>query len=98
MQSKKLLTIITESILEKIIVNDITLLGARGYTLFQAKGKGDRGIRSADWDQSQNIVFDVICSDTVADAIIDHLTKQYYKNYAMVIYTSDIQVIRPDKF
>lgn len=98
MQPKKLLTIITESILEDIILGDIQQLGAKGYTVLQARGKGARGIRNADWDQSQNIVVEIICTSAVADSIIEHLTKHYYANYAMVIYLSDITMIRPDKF
>lgn len=98
MQPKKLLTIITESILEQMILDDLEQLGAKGYTIIPARGKGARGIRNADWDQSQNIVVELICNSTVANSIIEHFTKHYYANYAMVIYLSDITVIRPEKF
>lgn len=98
MKKRKLVTIITESILESMLAKDLDRLGSTGYTIMQARGCGTRGTRSGDWDQSQNIQIEVICSEEVASAIIDHCQKQYYSNYAMVLYVSDVEVLRPEKF
>ncbi len=98
MNTMKLVTIITESILEPKVVEDLTLLGARGYTVVDARGSGSRGMRSADWDQNQNIRLEVICSEQVATIILEHLQKEYYSNYAMVVYVSDVSVVQPEKF
>ncbi|MBS3944987.1 MAG: hypothetical protein KGZ42_05775 [Melioribacter sp.] len=95
---KKLVTIITESILEQMIVKDLKNLGAKGYTIIEARGSGAHGTRSADWGQNQNIQIEVICNDLTAQQIIEHCQKNYYSNYAMVIFTTDIQVLRSDKF
>lgn len=95
---KKLVTIITESILEQMIVKDLKELGAKGYTIVEARGSGAHGTRSADWGQNQNIQIEIICNDLTAQLIIEHCQKNYYSNYAMVIFTSDIQVLRSDKF
>jgi hypothetical protein len=94
----KLVTIITESILEQMLVNDIKNLGAKGYTILDARGSGAHGNRSADWGQNQNIQIEIICNESTANAICEHCQKNYYPNYAMVIFTSDIQVLRSDKF
>ena len=98
MKNRKLVTIITESILESMLVKDIEQLGATGYTIKEARGQGTRGLRSADWDQNRNIQIEVICDEGVASAIIDHCQKEYYSNYAMVLYISEVQVLRPEKF
>jgi hypothetical protein len=98
MKTKTLLTIITESILEPLLIKDLERLGAKGYTLVTAKGQGSRGMRSADWDQNQNIYIEVICDEGVASAIAEYLQREYYSNYAMIIYTSEVQVLRPEKF
>lgn len=98
MQQKKKLTIITESILEPMILEDLERFGAKGYTIIPARGKGSRGIRNADWDQSQNIIVEYICDSEKVNTIIEHLKKHYYQHYAMVVYLSDVTVMRPEKF
>jgi len=95
---KKLVTIITESILEQMIVDDLKKIGAKGYTIIEARGSGAHGTRNADWGQNQNIQIEVICNDLTAQQIIEHCQKNYYSDYAMVIFTTDIQVLRSDKF
>lgn len=96
--SIKLITIITESVLEHTLVDDLERLGAHGYTITNARGKGHRGVRDAGWSADSNICVEVLCESQVADAIAEHLTKTYYKNYAMLLYLSDVKVLRPKKF
>jgi hypothetical protein len=98
MEKRTLVTIIAESILESMLVDDLTKIGARGYTLIEARGSGSRGVRNADWDQNQNIQIEIICDENVASAIVDHCQKKYYDDYAMVIYLSEVRVSRPEKF
>jgi nitrogen regulatory protein PII len=98
MSSRKLLTIITESALESKLCRDIEKLGAHGYTITNARGKGSRGKRNADWGSSANIRIEVVCEETTATAISDHLRKEYYQDYAMIVFLSDVAVLRPEKF
>ena len=58
----------------------------------------DRGVRNAGWESNSNIRIEVICTAAVASAISLHLQDNYYANYAMVVYSSDVSVLRPDKF
>ncbi len=95
---KKLVTIVSESALEEILAEDFKKLGAHGYTVTEARGEGSRGKRAADWDQNRNIRIEVVCDDAVKKAIVQHLVDYYYENYAMVVYVSDVEVIRPEKF
>ncbi len=96
--SAKLITIITESVLEHTLVDDLEHLGAHGYTITNARGKGHWGVRNAGWSTDSNIRIEVVCDSPVADAIAEHLAKTYYKNYAMMLYVSDVKVLRPEKF
>ncbi|MCW8905894.1 MAG: transcriptional regulator [Sedimenticola sp.] len=96
--TRKLLTIITESALERVLVGDIEKLGAHGYTITDARGKGHRGPRTAVWDESSNIRIDVVCDDVTAMAIAEHLQVHYYPNYGMILFMSDVAVLRPEKF
>jgi len=95
---QQLLTIIAESVLESSLTKDIEQLGAKGYTIMDVRGKGSKGLRNAGWDASANIRIEVICSAAVADAISAHLQDKYYNDYAMVVYTGAVNVLRPDKF
>ena len=41
---------------------------------------------------------EVVCSDEVAQAIARHLRRKYYDHYAMILFESDVRVLRPEKF
>lgn len=96
--TRKLLTIITESALERTLVEGIERLGAHGFTITDARGKGSRGPRNAAWDESRNIRIEVVCDDATAKAIADHLQARYYQHYGMILFMSDVAVLRPEKF
>ncbi len=98
MERRKKLTIVTEAALETTLVEDIERLGAKGHTVFEVGGKGAHGARKGDWDQNRNIQIDVICDDKVAERITEHCAANYYQHYAMIIYLSDVEVLRPEKF
>lgn len=90
----KMLTIITEAILENTLVSEIEKLGARGYTITDARGKGGRGRRDADWSPHANIRVEVACDSDTAMAICTSLTERHSDNYLMVMYVSDVHVVR----
>lgn len=96
--TRKLLTIVTEAALEGTLTRDIERLGAHGHTVTDARGRGSRGARNAGWDASGNIRVEVVCDAEMADVIVAHLQEHYYDDYAMIVFVSDIRVLRPDKF
>ena len=98
LEHRKLLTVVTEAALERELVREIERLGAHGYTVTDARGKGGRGIRNAGWNLSANIRIEVVCSADTAHAIAAALKERYYDNYAMILFTSDVEVLRPEKF
>jgi len=94
----KLVTIITEAAIERDLVNALKSLGATGYTITDARGRGHRGVRASSWEFGANIRIEVVCEEKLADAIAGHLWEHYYENYAMILFLSDVQVLRPRKF
>lgn len=96
--ARKLLTIITEAAIESLLLRDIERLGAQGYTVSEARGKGSRGVRNADWDASRNVRIEIVCDAPTADAISAHLQARYYDDYGMILFVSDIMVLRAEKF
>ena len=98
LESRKLLTIVTEAALEHELTSELQRLGAHGYTVTDARGRGGRGVRNANWSMSANIRIEVVCPAATAEAMAATLKQRYYDNYAMIMFTSDIFVVRPEKF
>jgi nitrogen regulatory protein PII len=96
--TRTLLTVICEAALEKKLVADLDHLGAPGWTLSEARGRGSRGVRSAEWDTESNIRLEIICNRDIAERIAAHLQVRYYDNFAMVCYLAEVEVLRPEKF
>ncbi len=95
---RKLLTIVTEAVLETSITEVLDELGASGYTIVNARGRGSRGIRDAGWTSSGNIRVEVVCDAALAERIAASVRDKFYANYAMILYIGDVTVLRPDKF
>ena len=81
-----------------LLIEELENLGANGYTIMDVRGKGHKGLRAGGWDASANIRIETICTQEVASVISAQLKEKYYTDYAMVMFTSDINVLRPDKF
>lgn len=94
----KLVTIVTESILEQELCDSLKKLGASGYTVTDARGAGSRGVRNAGWQTSGNVRIEVLCNAEVAERIASYVRKRYYDNYAMILFDTDVSVLRPEKF
>ena len=95
---RKLLTIVTEAALESVLVKDLQRLGVQGYTITDARGRGSRGARTAAWSESSNIRVEIVCDAATAESIASHLQARYYDDYAMILFVSDVAVLRPGKF
>lgn len=97
-EKRLMLTIVTESVIENSLLADLERLGVRGYTVTDARGRGSRGVRDANWDEAANIRIEIICARPLADAVLAHLQERYYANYAMVACVHEVEVLRPGKF
>jgi len=95
---RRMVTIVTEAALERELVAELDALGARGFTITDARGKGSRGLRQSDWAQAGNIRVEVICDPELAERIADRVRERYYDHYAMIVFLQDVGVLREDKF
>lgn len=98
MELHTLVTIVTEAALERPLIDDLERLGARGWTVTDARGKGARGEREPGPDTIGNIRIEVVCDPPVAERIAEHVRETYFAEYAIVLYLSDVRVIRGEKF
>jgi nitrogen regulatory protein PII len=95
---RKLLTIICESALEAEVAEALAAHGARGHTVTDARGRGRHGTRDGSWSAGANIRFEVLCDEATALALLNVLEEDYFADYYMVAFLSDVQVLRPEKF
>lgn len=98
LSQRKLVTIITEASIEKELAQRIEGLGVSGYTVTDARGKGHYGERNSSWGLEANIRVEVVCDEKTSSAIAEHLSSRFYKDYAMIIFVSDVAVLRPERF
>jgi len=95
---KTLLVIITEAVLENALVRDVRELGAQGWTVAEVHGGGSEGVREGAWEADRTIEMKVICAPAVADTIAAQVLESYAANYSVVMYFSEVSVLRPDRF
>lgn len=95
---RTVLTVICEAMLEVRLLEDLQRLGAPGWTVSDARGRGSRGVRNAGWDHDGNVRVEVVCSRALAETLSQHIQQHYYADYAMICFLSSVEVLRPEKF
>ena len=87
-----LLVIVTEAVLEDILIDEITELGAHGYTISDGRGRGTHGTRAGRWTQGGNIRIEVVGSIQLCERIVARLKEVYEHNYGLLMYTAPIEL------
>lgn len=90
--------LICEEAIESLIGKDIIACGAKGYTVTEVRGRGNRGVRDAQWMLSSNIRIEILCSPDAAQRIIQTVEHKYSQNYGLVAFTHPVMGPRADKF
>jgi len=96
--SRKLLVLICEGALEKLLAEDARRLGAAGYTVADVRGSGRGGTREGSWEADRSIEMKVICEAGVAERLAAHVLATYCPHYSVTLYLDDVSVLRPEKF
>ncbi len=98
LHTMKLVTIICEALIEERVVEILRQCGTHGHTAYSVRGSGSQGDRSADIVETGNVKLEVIVKPTVAEAVLERLHRELFKDYAMVAYETEVRVMRPEKF
>ncbi len=93
----KKMTIVAERVLRDRLIALIRAEGATGYTLAAVEGEGSRGVRASEFE-GRNIQLETIVSAETAQRIFDRLAERYLEAYAVIAYTTDVEVLRGTKF
>jgi hypothetical protein len=91
-QDMLLLTILSEAVLEDILIDEIMALGAKGYTIMEARGRGTHGVRTGKWSAGGNIRIDVIGAPDLCARIVARLQAEYEKDYGLLMFTCPVQL------
>jgi hypothetical protein len=91
-QSRILLTIITEVVLEDIIIDDFKQLGVAGYTISDARGLGTHGRRTGTWRKEGNIRIDVVADSEQCARIVSRFKDAYDCDYGLLMYSHPVDL------
>ncbi len=87
-----LLTILSEAVLEDILIDEIMALGAKGYTISEARGRGTHGVRSGKWAAGGNIRIEVIGDCELCARIVNRLQAAYERDYGLLMFTCPVEL------
>ncbi len=90
-------TIIAERVLREELLDLLRRHGASGWTLTMVEGEGSRGVRATEWE-GRNIQIDTVVPPDTGDAIMEEVASSYFRDWAIITYASDVQVLRSDKY
>lgn len=94
----KLLTIVCESLAREHLELLLREAGVSGWTAFEVEGLGHHGARTGEMREFGNTQFEVIVQPPLAAELLGRLERDYFPRFAMVAFTTDVEVLRRDKF
>lgn len=93
----KLLTIIIEPVLSAQILALSESMGATGFTITEVNGKGT-GEKSTGEIPDSKIKIEIVLDPELANQLMKTLADQYFENYSLITYSTDVAILRPEKF
>ena len=69
-----------------------------GYTSYEVGGRGDSGLRGQGLPEEKNIKIEVVLTEQSAEKIVEEIARTLFSDYAIILYLSDVQVARTEKF
>ena len=94
----KLLTITCEILAQKNIIEILKKHDITGYTTYEVEGNGSRGLRGQGFKNEKNVKVEVIMREEKLSDIVEEISRTLFANFAIVLYVSDVGVVRTEKF
>jgi len=94
----KLLTITCEILAQKNILEILKNHKITGYTTYEVDGNGTRGLRGQGFKNEKNVKVEVIMREDKLSDVIEEISRTLFANFAVVLYVSDVGVVRTEKF
>lgn len=94
----KLLTVTCEILAQNNILDILNKHGITGYTLYEVDGNGSKGVRGQGLKNEKNVKIEIISTEARLKDIVEEITRSLFSDFAIIVYLSDVQVLRPEKF
>ena len=94
----KLVTIVCEAYALTAVKKLLKEVGAHGWTHFPVEGDGDGGERTGETPDFANVQIEVILQPAAAELLLSRLEAEFFPRYGMVVFESDVRVIRSGKY
>lgn len=92
-----LLTVIFENVLRDEIEKVFAKSGASGFSITRVDGQGSRGVRAAEFE-GPNLKIEAVVSAELSDSILKVIEENYFEDYAVIAWESNVNVLRGSKF
>lgn len=93
----KLVTIICEPVLSSSVLNLSEALGATGFTVTEVRGQGN-GEKSSGEIPDLKSKIEIIAESDLAKNLMNAIAEQFFENYSLITYATDISIFRTEKF
>ena len=94
----KLLTVTCEILAQKNIIEILNKHDITGYTTYEVDGNGARGIRGQGLKNEKNVKVEIIMREEKLQTVVEEISRTLFANFAIVLYVSDVGVVRTEKF
>lgn len=94
----KLLTVVCELLVQNQVKDILKRHKITGYTSYEVEGKGDKGLRGHGLPEEKNVKIEVILTEKSMESIVEEIARTMFSDYAIILYVSDVQVARMEKF
>ncbi len=94
----KLLTVTCEILAQKNVIDILTKHNITGYTTYEVDGNGTKGLRGQGLKNEKNVKVEVILQENTLQDVVEEIARTMFTNFAVVLYVSDIGVLRTEKF
>ncbi len=94
----KLLTVTCEILAQKNIIEILKKHEISGYTTYEVDGIGEHGLRGQGFKNEKNVKVEVIIREEKLSDVIEEISRTMFANFAIVLYVSDVGVVRTEKF
>ena len=94
----KLLTITCEILAQKNVIDILSKHQITSYTSYEVEGNGARGLRGQGLKNEKNVKVEVIMQEEKLQDVIEEIARTLFTNFAIVLYVSDVSVLRTEKF
>ena len=94
----KLLTIVCEIMAQNLVKEILKKHKMTGYTSFELGGMGDKGVRGQGLPEEKNVKIEIVLTEESAQGIVEEIARTMFSDYSIILYLSDVQVARMEKF